>query len=233
MTRLRRQNLRLGAKDIEIRRMASLALARQGVEPRQRASAVDGLDLTGAVQEDWPFAGWTREQALAFDDHMAESNARFARDYGIDDDGVLFRDELPRDFDDRGRPASWEGLSVAERKAARDRVIRELNVDIENGSGGGGRVILAGSAPRRTSVGLARRWALEIWKRGRQLAGHARVWRGAFRRCICRPGLRRSVHWVRSRARLQRTSMPWAAAVWRSSSEYGMACTLSWKRSSL
>ena len=169
-TRLRRQNLRLGAKDIEIRRMVGLALERQGVEPRQRASAVDGLNLTGVVQEDWPFAGWTREQALAFEDHMAESNAQFARDYGIDD-GVLFRDELPGGFDDRGRPASWEVLSAAERKAARERVIRELNVDIENGSGGGGRGIRVGSAPRRRSVGLARRWVLEI-------GNEAGSWRG-------------------------------------------------------
>ena len=59
-TRLRRQNLRLGAKDLEIRRIVGLALAKQGVEPGRRASAVDGLDLTGVVLEDWPFAGWTR-----------------------------------------------------------------------------------------------------------------------------------------------------------------------------
>ena len=41
--------------------------------------------------------------ALMGIDDEAESNARFARDYGIDDDGVLFRDELPGGFDEKGR----------------------------------------------------------------------------------------------------------------------------------
>ena len=196
-TRLRPQNLRMGAKEVEIRRLVGRALARQGVEQLRRASAVYGLDLTGVLQRDWPFAGWTHEQALALCDHTAESNARFARDYGIDDDGILFRDELPRDFDDRGRPARWEDLSVVERKAARERVIRELNVDIENGSVGGGRLIRAGSAPRTRSISLARRLALEIWKRGKQVAGHAwRVTRATAQIRLSRKGFL-FARWVR------------------------------------
>lgn len=175
-TRLRQQNPRLGAKSLEIRRMVGVALERQGVEERLRTSAVDGLDLRGVVYEDWPFAGWTREQALAFGDHNAESNARFARDYGIDDSGILFRDELPHDFDRRGRPASWEDLSAIERKTARQHVIRALGVDIENGSRGGTRVVRPpGLTPPTKSTRFAHRLALGIWKRGRSVVGHA--WR--------------------------------------------------------
>ena len=174
-TRLRQQNPRLGAKELEIRRMVGLALARQGVEPRRRASAVDGLDLTGVVQEDWPFAGWTREQALAFNDHTAESNARFARDYGIDESGILFRDELPQDFDKRGRPASWEDLSVVERRVARQHVIHALGIDIENGSRASTRAARPPGVPRRKSIRVAGRLASGMWKRGKAVVGHA--WR--------------------------------------------------------
>ena len=177
-TRLRQQNPRSGAKDLEIRRLVGVALAREGVEQRRRARAVYGLDLAGVLQDDWPFAGWTREQALAFDDLTAESNARFARDYGIDDGGILFRDELPQDFDKRGRPASWEDLSVVERRAVRQYVIRELDMDIDIANASRGRIASrppSGPPSPRKSIGLARRLAAGVWKRGKLLLGHA--WR--------------------------------------------------------
>ena len=178
-TRLRLQNARLGAKDLEMRRVVGVALARLGVEPRRRANIVDGLDFASVLQEDWPFAGWTREQALAFNDLTAESNARFARNYGIDDDGVLFRDEVPQDFAKRGRAVSWEDLSVVERRVARQYVIRRLGIDIDNANaaGGGNRLTTPQSDPpiRRRSSPLAHRLATGMWKRGKLLVGHA--WR--------------------------------------------------------
>ena len=49
-SRLPRQNPRLGAKDIEIRRIVALALARRGVEESQRPAVMRGLgDLTHVV----------------------------------------------------------------------------------------------------------------------------------------------------------------------------------------
>ena len=197
-TRLRRENTRLGAKDLEIRRMVSVALARKGVERRRRTSAVYGLDLTGVVQEDWPFAGWTREQAMAFDDHMAESNARFARDYGIDNDGLLFRDDFPQDFDKRGRLASWESLSVVERRDVRQHVIRALDVDLEKGWRGGSQVTRSrGLRPPRKSIRLARRLLSEIWKRGKSVVGHAwRLTRAMAQIRLSRKGLL-FARWVR------------------------------------
>lgn len=178
-TRLRVRNPRLGAKDLEIRRLVGVALARHGVDPTRRASLVDRLSFTSVLREDWPFAGWTREQALAFNDLTAESNARFARDYGIDDGGVLFRDELPQDFDRRGRPASWDDLSIVEQRAVRQHVIRELDIDIgtENGRPGGNRVIRppSGLPIRRKPIRLARWLALDLWNRGKLLVAHA--WR--------------------------------------------------------
>lgn len=178
-TRLRLRNPRLGAKDLEVRRLVGVALARHGVEPKRRASLVYGLGFTSVLQGDWPFAGWTREQALAFDDLTAESNARFARDYGIDDGGVLFRDELPEDFDRRGRPASWDDLSVVEQRAVRRHVIRELDIDIdaENGWRIGNRPIRPPSdLPIRSRPIRRARWlASQMWNRGKLLLRHA--WR--------------------------------------------------------
>ena len=175
-TRLRLQNARLGAKNLEIRRLVAVTLAKEGVEKRRRASAVYGLDLKGVLQEDWPFAGWTREQVLAVNDDTAEPNARFARDYGIDDRGVLFRDELPQNFDERGRAASWDDLSVVEQRAARERVMRTLKLDIHSGLRSGTRVARPpGIPPRRKSLGPARWLAMMAWRRGKALVAH--VWR--------------------------------------------------------
>ena len=175
-TKLRLQNARLGAKNLEIRRLVALALAREGVEMKRRASAVYGLDLSGVLQEDWPFAGWTRDQALAINDDTAEPNVRFARDYGIDDSGTIFRDELPQDFDERGRPASWEDLSVVEQRAARERVMGTLDLDIDSGLRSGNRLGRPpGLPPRRKSLGPARWLAMMAWRRGKSLVAH--VWR--------------------------------------------------------
>ena len=175
-TKLRLQNARLGAKNLEIRRLVAVMLANEGVEQRRRASAVYGLDLRGVLQEDWPFAGWTREQVLAINDDTAEPNGRFARDYGIDDSGILFRDELPQDFDNRRRTAAWEDLTVDEQRAARERVIRTLNLDIHSGlRSGTGVAGLPGLPPRRKSLGPARWLAMMTWRRGKSLVAH--VWR--------------------------------------------------------
>lgn len=180
-TRLRPLNPRLGAKDIEVRRLVGVALEKRGVEPRRRVRIVDGLNFASLLRDDWPFAGWNREQAMAFNDLTAESNARFARTYGIDDDGVLFRDELPQDFDQRGRPASWEDLSDVERKAVRQHVMRTLGVDVENGNNHHGceSVVIRGRnatlGPERRSAALLRRMASGMWTRGKLFVRH--VWR--------------------------------------------------------
>ena len=136
--RLPRQNPRLGAKDIEIRRIVALALARRGVEESQRPAVMRGLgDLTHVVGQDWPFAGLTSEQVSAYSDHFAEPNARLARDYGIDHNGVLFQDEVPADWRRRGRAASWDDFGVDERRAVRQHVSQMIGIDIEDGWRGG------------------------------------------------------------------------------------------------
>lgn len=190
--RLPRLNRRSGAKELEVRRLVGMALARQGVEYWDRPAFMRRLgDLTHLLHEDWPFAGVTRAQALALNSHFAESNARFARDYGIDEDGTLFRDEIPQDLDSRGRPAYWEDLSDSERRAVREHVSRTVGIDIERGVWLDGNAVVRGrpAERRRNPSRLARRLSRR-WDQGKQVFEHAlRLTRALAQIRVSRSGL--------------------------------------------
>ncbi|MDE0421603.1 MAG: hypothetical protein OXK76_12055 [Gammaproteobacteria bacterium] len=199
-TRLRRENSRLGAKDVEIRRMVGVELACRGVEQWQRHIVMRRLgDLTKILHDDWPFAGLTRDEVSAFNGHFAESNARFARDYGIDNNRILFRDDLPPDFDKRGRPASWEDFSDLERRAVRRHVSRTVGIDIENANHSGRRLTpprLDLLSRRRNSVGMA--FLLRTWRRGTLVLGHAmRLTRALAQIRLSKEGVVFFARWVR------------------------------------
>ena len=149
--RLPLRNPRLGAKEVEVRRMVGVALASHGVEEWRRPTVMRQLgDLARLFEQDWAFAGMRREQVSRFDAYFAESNARFAEDYGIDADGVLFHDEIPGDFDERGRPASWDDLSGMERRDVKRHVRRSLGIDIEGAGRDGNPVVVAVAKPVNT-----------------------------------------------------------------------------------
>ena len=123
-----RVNVRYGAKHLEVRRMVGMALQAAGRDPTE----VTGLLSNGVAAVfrcDEPFAALSAEEARAVTELFAASNARFARDYGIDADGVLFREPVP---DRRRRPnlASWTDFSAGERRRSRLLALDALGVDI-------------------------------------------------------------------------------------------------------
>ena len=61
------------------------------------------------------------------------SNARVAREYGVDPDGVLFRDTAPA-RDAAPAPARWADLPEYERRLVRRHVRDRAGVDIDPGA---------------------------------------------------------------------------------------------------
>ena len=88
-----RKNARIGAKHVEVLRLAGAALAGLPPDRRARSRKLDSLRSTvpPLLAADCPFAGLTSAQVASVGERFDASNARFAREYGIDPDGVLFR----------------------------------------------------------------------------------------------------------------------------------------------
>ena len=85
--------------------------------------------MAAVFRFDKPFAALSAGEAGAVAELFAPSNARFARDYGIDADGVLFREPI-QDRHFRPMRASWTDLSAGERRRARLLVLDALGIDI-------------------------------------------------------------------------------------------------------
>ena len=128
VARLPHANTRRGAKATEVFR-----LARARVDPgRSRIGKLNRLRLL--IDDDAPFAGFSLAEIRDIQAHFAAANARFAREYRIDDDGVLFRDEaLP----DGPRPniAQWQDLSPKERRFIRGYILEVSGTDLDPGAG--------------------------------------------------------------------------------------------------
>ncbi len=129
-----RANSRRPAKQLEVVRLAFPAL---GHLPRREAlRLIDRVRamLRPVFRNDLPVCPLTVEQACGVMARFDDANARFARDYRIDADGVLFREPV---IDGRKRPhrASWQDFSGRERRLARRIVQHVAGVDIAPGSG--------------------------------------------------------------------------------------------------
>ena len=123
---LPRLNRRLGARQLEVARLVSVALHDEMLD-RETASRLLGNVLRGVARRlthDAPFVGLDPEQRRAVAERFAESNARFARDYGIDGDGVLFRSPAVVEGE-RGNRARWEDFTDQERRTV-TRIVRDL-----------------------------------------------------------------------------------------------------------
>ena len=117
-------NARPGAKDVEVRRrVCVLAGARL---PRFARKL---LWLPALIDDDAPFAGFDADQIDRFQSRFAGSNARFARDYGIDADGVLFRDTAAAPGR-RRNVARWEEFDTLERGRVRRYLMDRTGVDL-------------------------------------------------------------------------------------------------------
>ena len=122
-----RANTRVGAKEVEVRRLTTVALRRAGVrEPRP---ALERLHrLPELLSEDRPFTGLSAARAEDLMDRLAAVNAAFARNYGISAEGVLFEGAV---VDGLARPnvAQWGDVAAEERRAVREYVREVAGVD--------------------------------------------------------------------------------------------------------
>ena len=129
---LPRLNRRLGAKQLEVARLVAAALHDEMLD-RDTASRLLGNVLRAVstrLIDDTPFVGLDPEQRRAVAERFAESNARLARDYGIDADGVLFRSPAVVEGE-RGNRAAWEDFTDHERTTV-TRIVRNLaGVDLQ------------------------------------------------------------------------------------------------------
>ena len=187
---------RPGAKEIEVARLTTAALLRRGGDGHRRARP--GMwrklrpHIRPLVAPDAPFAGFSADEANIIMTRFEAENARFARDYRIDPDGILFRDPV---IDDGARQnvASWHGLDDTERAAVRACVRRIVGVDPEPPTG---RCRLS-SSPRnppprlgsaRWHVGMLRKPQLLRYWSIRSALAIPEILRGFLRRAV--PGLR-------------------------------------------
>ncbi len=127
LARLPRANVRPGAKELEARRLAAAAM--RGLDAAERRRRLYGLSMMSALfDDDTPFAGLGADRARAVMARYEAANARFAREYGIDADGVLFRDPV---FDGcGGAMACWDDFGEGERRRVRRYVLDAAGVDI-------------------------------------------------------------------------------------------------------
>ena len=111
-----RVNQRIGAKALEVRRLRNLAVRMPGAERRPRN--ISHLSLS-----DTPFTGFNTAQARDLMAHFQAGNAAFAREYGIDSDGLLFRDPVDGNLY-RPNVARYQDFDGRERRAVREYLLQ-------------------------------------------------------------------------------------------------------------
>ena len=127
---LPRRNPRRGAKATEVQRLALAAFQPQPEGARRPLL----LALPRLLDDDVPFAGFDPAQIADIEARFADANARFAREYDIDDDGKLFRDRTVAD-DPRPNIARWpEDFGAEERRAVRGHLLERQGFDIDPGA---------------------------------------------------------------------------------------------------
>lgn len=181
---LPRRNERIGAKHLEVLRLARSAMESRRFADRSVHARMLQLHrkAPAALAGNAPFRPLDAIQIRAVTAHFAAANARFAREYGVDDAGVLFR-EKPADAAGRPCRADWSDFDIAERRWVRQLVRDVAGVDLPANPG-------AGDAPepvrngRRVDYGLAGATRpprphiiVRIWRYGRQLLAHMRSMR--------------------------------------------------------
>ena len=208
--RLPRLNSRLGAKLLEVRRLINVALRRQGLDDRQRALAAARLGgLARLLPGDRPFAGLTHEEIRRIGCRCAARNARFARDYGIDGGGALFRDP-PTDGYARPERASWDDLGSEEKRAVTAFMRRRFGLELPAGArvrrsmrqqGDGATLDEVQVAIRPPARKTLRQWTRAVVTSGVELLGGVRQTRLSLRGLLILRWLRWRVRSLRRRAR--------------------------------
>lgn len=127
------ENVRIGAKELEVRRLANLAMSGLGLREMRKRRA--RLRFLPALLADAPFVGMNDRQVRETIDYYNEPNSQFARAFGIDDTGVLFRDR----HDDRARQpnrAQWTDLTDGEMRIVTNylRSVSGIHLEVSNGA---------------------------------------------------------------------------------------------------
>ena len=125
---LPRANLRLGAKELEVRRLVRAETGKRVVGGEPLPNRLTWLSTL--FDDDAPFTGFGMAEIRVIEGRFANANARFARDYGIDPDGILFRDPVaptPR----RPNMAQWDDVGLAERRRVRRHVLDRTGVELD------------------------------------------------------------------------------------------------------
>ena len=180
---LPRRNERIGAKLLEVLRLAGIPLRQKRLDHRSVRVRLEQLrrKASAALAGDTPFRPLDATQVRTVMAHFADSNARFAREYGVDDASVLFR-EKAIDAAARPRRAAWPDFDAAERRRVRQLVHDVAGVDLPEDPG-------AGDAPRpirssRASIAVLPATPppppptiVRIWRHGRKILSFARSMR--------------------------------------------------------
>ena len=132
---LARANPRRNAKATEVRRLVYAELDRRRKAGLERPfSGRAPMSQLPYLIDDEPFSGFDHSGIQDLQARFAEANARFAREYGINADGVLFRD--PVDPGARRRTvAQWRDFGAAERRRVRRYVLERTGIELDPGAG--------------------------------------------------------------------------------------------------
>ena len=132
---LARANPRRNAKATEVRRLVRVQTHRRLKAGLEVPSGLRHMtQLPSLIDDDEPFSGFDRSGIRELEAHFADANARFARDYGIDADGVLFRDPVDPGVR-RPTVAQWRDFGAAERRRVRRYVLERTGIDLVPGAG--------------------------------------------------------------------------------------------------
>ena len=91
----------------------------------------------------------TYNEVRALEKRFSTANRRFALDFGVSADGVLFRDPGPR-TGPRRNVACWEAFDADLRDRVRAHVMAEIGIDLDGGAWNRQAVLV-----RRATVTLA------------------------------------------------------------------------------
>lgn len=133
-------NQRQGAKFVEVLRRTSAALDVAGLEVPTKSLLLRKVrgELPALLEDDTPFLPLTDVQIRAVIDRYADSNAKFAQDYGLD---VAFHSENTRLDSPRPSRFEWGGegdgnIGDDERDRVRSYVLDITGVDLNTGAVG-------------------------------------------------------------------------------------------------
>lgn len=151
VARLPAVHRRQGAKFVEVLRRTSAALDAAGLDVPKKSLLLRKVrgELPALLEDDTPFRPLSDAQIRAVIDRYADSNAKFAQDYGLD---MAFHSENTRL--DSPRPSRFEwgsghgDIGDAERDRVRSYVLDVTGVDLNTGTVLGD----AGRAVRRLST---------------------------------------------------------------------------------